>query len=119
MDLTNITEFLTYENVGIMTQLIVSGLFVMATTQALKNKVDRFIKFTTKGKVKKIKTSDFTLLVSFLQVLFITFSINNNPLDLKSIWLIVLNTVILYLGTTKGFDAAFKQISIKQEVKSR
>lgn len=119
MDLTNITEFLTYENIGIMTQLIVSGLFVMAATQALKNKVDRLIKLITRNKIKRIKTSDFTLLLSFIQVLFVMFSINNNPLNLKSLWLTFLNTVILYLGTTKGFDAVFKQVSIKQEVKNK
>lgn len=117
MDLSNITEFLTYDNIGIMTQLIISGLFVMAATQALKSKVDRFIRFLTKNKVRKISTSDFTLLLSFIQVLFVTFSINNNPLDLKSIWLVFLNTVILYLGCTKGFDAIFKQISVKKEIK--
>ena len=51
-----ITEFLTYDNIGLMTQIIISGLVVMATTQAFKSVVDRLIKFISRGKIKKIKT---------------------------------------------------------------
>ena len=62
-----ITEFLTYDNIGLMTQIIISGLVVMATTQAFKSVVDRLIKFISRGKIKKIKTRDLTLIISILQ----------------------------------------------------
>lgn len=112
-----ITEFLSYDNIGLMSQIIISGLVVMATTQAFKSIVDRIIKFISRGKVKKIKTKDLTLLISIIQVTFVMYGVNHYPLDFISIWLVVVNSVLLFLGCTKGFDAVFKKITIKKEDK--
>lgn len=112
-----ITEFLTYDNIGLMTQIIISGLVVMATTQAFKSVVDRLIKFISRGKIKKIKTKDLTLIISILQVICVMYGVNHYPLDFTSIWLVVVNSVLLYLGCTSGFDTIFKNITIKKEGK--
>lgn len=113
----NITEFLTYDNVGMMTQMIFSGLIVMSITQVIKSHIDRIAKFITKGKVKKIKSSDITLIVSIVQVIFVMFVVNGYVLDVKSLWLVVVNSVILYLGCSKGFDKVFKEVKITKESK--
>lgn len=112
-----ITEFLSYDNIGLMTQIIVSGLIVMAMTQAFKNTVDRLFKFISMGKIKKIKTRDLTLFICFIQVIFVMYGVNKYPIDFISVWLTVVNSVLLFLGCTKGFDAIFKNITIKKEGK--
>lgn len=113
----NITEFLTPESVDGLKQLIISGLFVMATVQVVKTYIDSIVKFITKGKIKKIKSKSVTLAISLLQVIFVMFAVYGYKFNVITIWLTVMNTVILYLGTTKGFDAIFKDIKIKQENK--
>lgn len=115
-NLNQITQFFMPDSLGMFGDLLVSGLVVMLIVQATKKHVDKLIVKLPFVK-KKPSTSSYTLMLCAIQVIFVMFSFNGLDVVPSNIYLTVVNTALLYVGCTKGFDFIFKNITYKVEDK--
>lgn len=116
MNIQEITQFFMPDSLGMFGDLLVSGLVVMLVVQSTKEFIDKFMVKLPFIK-KKPTTKAYTLLLCFIQVAFVMFSFNALPILASNIYLMVVNTCLLYVGCTKGFDFIFKPITAQRQVK--
>ena len=115
MDNYSITQFFTPDNVNLFKDLIISGMVVMLIAQTTKRPLDSLIKAIPFIKSNKCKTKYYTLFLSFIQAIYFMFVFNDYSFNATSLYITVINTCLLYVGTTKGFDFVFKNITVHKE----
>ena len=115
MDIQNITEFITPDNMSMAKQLLVSGFFVMILVQTFKPFLDTITKKLFK---KKTKTKNLTLFISIIDVIIVMFFVNSYQVNVVSVFLVLINSSLLYLGCTTGFDKLFRNLTIQKETKT-